>query len=300
MDSKITELSHNIPIVFSTDHNFIMPTGVAIHSLLITREKTEYDIYIIISDNVTEDDKNKLTAQVKSISTISTIQFLSIGDQFKECYEIRGVTVATYYRLLIPWLLPHIDKIIYSDGDIIFKAPLDELYHMDIGDNFILGNRKEKWQKKAETRIRSLGLDPAHYTNAGFLVINSKAQRDANLKEKFLYHSTKKYYFQDQDILNIVCKGHIIHFNSKYNCGPSAFKNLCCYGKLPYNDIVVIHYAGEKPWKAYCPFWTEWWKNYQASIFFNDKFYFSIMLQSLSLKKFFRDIIIKFKNKYLK
>lgn len=276
-----------------------MPTGVAIYSLLKHREECEYDIYVIVGNDVTEDDKDILTRQVKLLSSESKIKFLCVGNSFKESYEVRGVSIATYYRLLIPWLLPELDKVIYSDGDVVFKGSLFKLYDMDLEDNLICGNQKNRWQKKADKRIRSLGLDPLRYTNAGFIVINSKEQRKADLQQVFMSHASKKYFYQDQDILNIVCNGKIKYFSSAYNCGPSAFKGLCCSGKLKYDDIVVIHYAGDKPWKNYCAFWMEWWENYKESIFFDETFYFLVMNKSLSVHEYFKHLYFKFKNKYL-
>lgn len=53
-----------IPIVFSTDHNYIMQTGVSLCSLLQSANDCRYDINIIIAENVTEADKDILCRQV--------------------------------------------------------------------------------------------------------------------------------------------------------------------------------------------------------------------------------------------
>ncbi len=296
----MTSEHKNIPIVFSTDHNFIMPTGVSIYSLLASRESTNYDIYVIVSNNVTEDDKNLLKKQVQVLSTDSTINFISIGDNFKNSYEIRGVTVATYYRLLIPWLLPNLDKVIYSDGDIIFKGSLRDLYNRELNGNYICGNQKKKWQPQAAKRIKKLGLEPKDYSNAGFLIINSKAQRDANLYDAYMRHAQKQYYFQDQDIINIVCSGKKAFFGPIYNCTPSVFNDLCRDADINYSDIKVIHYAGTKPWSRFCPFWMEWWEAYRNSIFFNPNLYYSVTAKSLNPKEFVKNLWVKAINKYLK
>lgn len=53
-----------IPIVFSTDHNFIMPTGVAIFSMLECAIDTKLDIFILQSDSVTDNDRETLRSIV--------------------------------------------------------------------------------------------------------------------------------------------------------------------------------------------------------------------------------------------
>ena len=63
-----------IPIVFSTDHNYVMQTGVCITSLLMNSQPTtSYDIFILGSSDITYCDKNILENTVKKFSAISTI-----------------------------------------------------------------------------------------------------------------------------------------------------------------------------------------------------------------------------------
>ena len=56
------------------------------------------------------------------------ITLRNVGDLFAGAYEIRGITNVTYYRLLIPTLIPEYDKIIYSDVDVIFRDDLSHVY----------------------------------------------------------------------------------------------------------------------------------------------------------------------------
>ena len=53
-----------IPIAFSTDHIFVMQTGVCLFSLLDSAVTSKYDIYVMVNDDVTADDNDALRGQI--------------------------------------------------------------------------------------------------------------------------------------------------------------------------------------------------------------------------------------------
>lgn len=271
-----------IPIVFSTDHNYVIPTGVTILSLLKASYFQEYDIYVIASNDVTEEDKCLLIYQVESVSTVASIQFLSIGNDFIGGYEVRGISKACYYRLLIPWLLPMYDKVIYSDSDIIFKADLSQIYETEMGENLFCGVNTNGFKDGSLSKyIKRLGLNPNNYINSGFLIINSQLNRKENLDKEFKKLAKKKFLFQDQDIINIIGKDRIGLIDEKYNLSPNLSLKTEGY---------VIHYTGIKPWEGFTYRWIEWWNMYNSSIFYDDEKYFEVSSNILNPKIFIKRI----------
>lgn len=269
-----------IPIVFSTDHNFVMPTGVAITSLIRSSLTEYYDIHILIAENVTPSDKLDLSAIVEN--TQSKIKFIDIGNIFDDAYEVRGISKATYFRLLIPWLFPEYDKIIYCDGDVIFRGGLKELYEIPL-DNYYIGGVKDSFDAESfKKRLKGVNLEWGNYINAGILLINSKQQREDNLKQLYEKHIDKQYEYQDQDILNIVCKNRIKYLPFIYNFNPGKYPNFV---REDYNlkerypdfnslndisNIKIIHYCGEKPWNGKTGFFTnDWWTYYARTKWHN-------------------------------
>lgn len=274
----------NIPIIFSTDHNYVMQTGVTILSLLGSATEAEYDINIIINSDVTEDDKKLLRRQISYFPRHS-INFTYIGKAFEGCYEVRGISIASYSRLLIPWLFPHFDKIIYCDVDAIINIDLTSLYNENLTNYLVAAVPSVAARIIPSNRqyITSLGLNPDDYCNAGVLVINSKKQRDLNLKQQFILESQKKYVFQDQDIINIVCRNQIKHISPQYNLTPYFYQLVFTnhtllkeyYGseelirKFLRSEECILHYAGPKPWNTFTYAWIDWWQVYRESIFFD-------------------------------
>lgn len=254
-----------IPIVFSTDHNFVMPTCVTIHSLLKTKkEGVEYDINVLINKDVNDADKLLLTKQVEADAKDSLINFVNIGDTFKNSFEIREISSAAYNRLLIPWLLPQYDKVIYSDVDIIFKDDISDIFNLEMSNDLLAGYGSEVWKKGLIKKyIIKIGAVPGEYVNSGFLVINSRLNRELKLKDKYLELAKRQFLYQDQDILNLVCKGRTIQIPKVYNVKP-----VDAYDYPPGN-VKAIHYIGLKPWDHFTYSWCDWWEMYNDSLVFD-------------------------------
>ena len=268
-----------IPIVFATDHNYLMPTGVSIASLLLNREDQNYDIRILVSGDVTDDDKMLLAKQISVLDPSSKVLFREMKSEFEDGFEIRGISKVCYYRLLIPWIFPDLDKVIYSDGDVIFKSNLENLFNIEIEKYFVAGAipyPAERW-KQFKTYFQKHGIDYKGYVNSGVLVINCKLQRENQLKQRYEKLAHNKYLFQDQDIINKVCKDKIGYFNNKYNLKPSLYLT-----KKEFSDDVIVHYAGDKPWKHFTYAWDLWWNVYEKSLFFDKELYHKITREILN------------------
>lgn len=82
----------------------------------------------------------------------------------------------------------------------------------------------------------------------------------------------QKLYYQDQDILNITCKGAIRYLPLKYNrlaylpeeeYHRFVEEGLCTQEEYrqAMESPVIIHYAGDKPWKRYdTNLGSLWWE----------------------------------------
>ena len=253
-----------IPVVFSTDHGYVMPTGVAIMSMLKVSDDCEFDIRILHDDSVTETDKQTLNKIVSSAKPLSQISFVPMGSMFVGSYEPRGIKHPAYYRLMIPWLFPDLDKVLYFDGDVIFIRSIKPLYEFYLGNNYCSGLKRFQYDGKTFGKYaKKIGVDPNGYINSGVMSFNSKLIRDENLKEQFVFYSRKKLRYQDQDIINIVCKNRIASIPFGFNVTSSM--------DIPEDEMYIIHYTGLKPWKSFVRYWYEWWEVYRQSPFYDRK-----------------------------
>lgn len=315
----------HIPIVFSTDNNYVMPTGVAILSLLESSNPTTvYDIFVLINDDVTEESRNLLRNQVAYFPN-HTIDFISVGNVFENAFEIREISIATYSRLLIPWLLPQYDKVIYADVDMIFRIDLTDIYNIDLKSTYYAGSLDMTFwiNESYKNNARKLNLIPEEYINAGFLIFNSILQRMEGLKSLILEYARKKYVFQDQDIINIIAKNKKTFLSPAYNLSPAFFnminsENILLQRIFESSGLIftnqnisesiedcihrencILHYNGKKPWNAFTQAWREWWNTYQRSIFYDPDREIEISRSILRPKPSWRSIASQIKRKLL-
>lgn len=202
----------------------------------------------IVSSDMSDASKNYLRKLRLGFKNLH-LSFLDIDA--KELTQlprtIDYISTETYYRYLLPNLLPNIDKILYMDADIVVNGDISPLYDTDLANCYIAGAADS--YIAAINHKPQIGLDNSElYVNAGVLLMNLKQMRTDNIPQK-LIDTTKnmagKVKYQDQDIINIVCRGKILEFDSIYNyTSHNILKE-----KSKYKHAVVIHYTGKnKPW----------------------------------------------------
>lgn len=310
------EKTNYIPIVFSTDHNYVMQAGVCIFSLLTYADDACYDIFILVSKDVNEIDKDILRKQVVEFPG-HRISFVEHNGEFDKSFEVRSISTMAYYRLMIPWLIPQYDKIIYSDVDVIFHLSLKRLYETDIED-YVVGMVpavRLRLTKRGRVHCKHVKLDINNYFNSGFLFINAKKQRELKLDEEYLKLSGERFTYQDQDIINTVCRGQIMSLSTKYCILPTLFDQFrrndpkihIYYGDNADNiryikgEDCIIHYAGPKPWVNYTYGYYFWWEMYRKSIFYDSRFdidrQWDIIDSNVSWRIIFKNIVKKILHK---
>lgn len=284
-----------VPVVFAFDNNLILPACVCISSLMMNaKEDTFYDIFILHSANIAlkKEELDKLSQYYQNCR----IQYRQVDNTFDSAFEIRGITTSTYYRLLIPDLIPEYDKIIYSDVDVIFRSDLSNIYFsMDLHDSYVAGvnalipfipDMRAYYQKMRKVEMKGI-------IYAGNIILNSKKIREDNIIEQFKKLAKKKFRFQDLDVLNIVCQNRVTYLKPEF-CVTTYFAELSIRNRTILrqywtdNDIAlalqsgIVHYNGQKPWKGFCVNFDIWWEYYRKSPFFDEKFYFEFFYKRLN------------------
>lgn len=284
-----------VPIVFAFDNRLAMPAAVCFYSLLVNaKPSTAYDIYILHRSG--EQLDLSYVELVMSQFPQSTLTLREVGGEFDSSFEIRGITTPAYYRLLIPRLIPEHEKVLYSDVDVIFRSDLAEIYNTDLTGYYFGGvNSMSHFDNDlVKYYTNKLRMDPTGIIYSGNLLINCKELREADdVMSRILEESKGKYRFQDMDVINIVCKGHIKYLSPAFCLtnyinkavveNDSRLKSLWTKDELQTAmEKGIIHYNGQKPWKGYCPNFDVWWVYYRKSPIFNEKFYFDFFYSRLN------------------
>lgn len=231
-----------INIIFSTDKKYYKYCSVAITSIKESQKDFDKINIYILAKNL----PNKICTELKKLSNnilkINLINFKSLNVNH---LKIQNPTLPdpTYYKLLIPKILPKVDKILYLDCDVIVKKSLKELWQINIS-NYLLAAVSDLNEK--------LVLDSANapqnkkkYFNAGVMLINLKKWREEKTLERlktFLKNPTALLRYSDQCIFNFGLNDYEILFldnkwNFHYNSPHPNSENAA-----------IIHYVWDKPW----------------------------------------------------
>ena len=262
-----------IPIVFATDDGYALPTAVAITSLLKNKKKdTKYKIYLIAPGLSNKNQKKLIGLSNKSceIKIIYAAELLA-----DKASTLEKVSNTDYYRLMLDTILPHEDKVISLDGDLLVLEDLSELYNIDLEDNYIGGVYFRPHDIYNRSYVQNvLGLDEGKRINIGVMLMNLKRIREDNIQMDFL-KNIGRFNIMSEDIINYVCKDKIKYIPLKYNYNlhfyryADLLKGDPIYSMEEYENAeknpAIFHYTLEKPWKTDTLHRQKLWFDYKKS-----------------------------------
>ncbi len=267
---------NKIPVVWGLDKNFILQSFVVMRSIL--KNSHEQFLFILLTADSIENEVKGLEAILKKDCPNFEISIRKIRMDFLENVKIYNeqLSKATYFRLLIPDLVPEYDKCIYLDCDLIVNGNILELYEVDLKHDLLAGVMDchiiEETQYQREHQ-QILGIPSRNkYVNAGVLILNLKKMREKKLSSFFMARIEKENWYEDQDILNYCCYPFIKTLPLKYNLFHFyQGKNIKFLYHLPYtkedfdfnsNTPFILHMGSSyKPWNS-CQVKgsREWWQ----------------------------------------
>ena len=189
-----------------------MPAVVCLTSLMENAgPETFYEIFIVHRPEY--DFTKSALMEIPRRYANCSVTFRPVGNDFMNAYEVRGISVETYFRLLAAELIPEYDKILYSDVDVIFREDLSKYFEIDLGDNYFAGvDNGSALRPGVREHLKAVGLDYRKgYFYAGNIVINlAQIRKDGKITE-FKELGKKEFPQQDMDILNILLHFHILN-----------------------------------------------------------------------------------------
>ena len=174
------------------------------------------------------------------------IQFHNLGDAFGNSLKEKmgRYTIGSMFRVMLPELLPDVDKIIYLDADILVNRDIKELWDTDIQDYCLAAVPDYSTVNGLETPypVAKQEVPASHYFNSGVLCMNlDRIRAKGNMHENILNYleENPSARLLDQDALNAVYCGETILVDESWN----TFTHLIQYtpGKPLENNL--YHFA---------------------------------------------------------
>lgn len=166
-----------------------------------------------------------------------------------------------WQRVLLPELLPHLDKLLYLDSDLIALGSVKPLWDLDISGHYVAAVSNPMHEEMAGWPEK-IGLpDSAAYFNSGVMLMNLSLLREHGSAERILQHAMEHpelVHWGDQCAMNVVLHASRYPLHPKWNLmnnfvtfkrGKELFSGATLAEGLA--DPQIVHFEGSpqaKPW----------------------------------------------------
>ena len=255
-------------IVYATDDNGALGTGVSIVSLMENLPLGVHaDIYIM-TDGLSGDN----TARFHSLQQDYNLHlhFIDMKDKYTDFPVGSKWSAATYYRLGLAGELPAtVERALYVDIDTIFNRDISPMYESEFGDCLIAGvfTTEDLSEESFSRWKREMNLDrDSIYINAGVILYHIGRIREERFESQvfsWAKNNIHRLSWQDQDILNVCYQQRILSLHPMWNICDGAIWSIRWEGVTSFRnnplkpaDLLeaarrpgIIHYWGHpKPW----------------------------------------------------
>ena len=278
-----------VNLCFAANEKYARHLAAALYSVLKNRDtKRLYDVLILHKD-ISEESQKRILEMEKEGNVF--IRFISMEQYEKQvAYDVGAYySVETNYRLfLFGEMFAKYDRILYLDCDLIVEGDISGLYDVELGDCEAAAVRSEDFRLLSKIkkpifmdrfpynvdnyRTDALGMKtPENYFIAGVLVMDLKKVRQRiTQKQVFEILHRHNYYYNDQDVLNIVFDGRVKNVDCRWNymtyipeqLAKENVNNRKLFAELYRENPCIIHYtSAEKPWNSETKvFGDRYWK----------------------------------------
>lgn len=276
-----------VPVVFAADDAYTPMVTTTIRSMLDNARSDRFYDIVVLTSNISGEHQDQMRRCLAGRLDNVWLRFHDVSGIIGE-YDLKTsnehISVETYYRFLVQRVMPYYDKVLYLDSDLVIEGDVAELFDTELGDNLLAAVRDVDYAGNLNmpdhTRInytnRVLRMkNPYDYFQAGVLLLNTRAMREAYTTKQWLeYASVPEFIYDDQDVLNAHCEGRVRFLDPSWNvmhdCGCRVGNVFSWAPAQMFNDYLVArshpkirHYAGfEKPWNTLGCDWAEFYWRY--------------------------------------
>jgi lipopolysaccharide biosynthesis glycosyltransferase len=245
-----------VNIVCTIDEGYAQHCGVMLQSLFTNNPGVTFTVFLL-TDGLSESSRERLDAVARGFG--QHIQRDDIDPAVLRHAPVDGhVSLATYFRLLIPQLLPAgVHKALFLDSDLIVRGGVTELYEQPI-DGYPVAAVANPFGVREMDRLgipRSAG-----YFNAGVLLLNLRRWRDEDISGQALRYIAERrdrLRWWDQDALNATVRGRWLRCPPTWNAQEAVFRAHQPFDLHASSEELrearanprIVHFAGSsKPW----------------------------------------------------
>lgn len=232
--------------------------GAMVHSLLSHHEPSTVALYVLHGERRTAPDMDRMRELCARFD--GPVRFLEVPAARVAGFPGVWFPRAVWYRVLLPELLPELDRILYLDSDLLVRAPLWDLWHRPLGDHAVAAVTNPLHRPLRDYPAR-IGVAPARYFNTGVLLMNLRRMRAIQIAGTLeaVAQAHPEHTCPDQDALSVVLGEDRVPLDPRWNFQTPLFDLRP--GAVPFfdraalaaarADPAIVHYSGPfKPWHS--------------------------------------------------
>ena len=248
---------NKIHIALAFDDNFWAPAYAVMRSICLFTKRRSDLVFHLIHQPITDEHRADLEKIPAEFGATLVWHDLTQSELFNSIVSRMPTsdrwTSVVYGRLLIDSLVgADVQRVIYLDCDMLVRAPVEELYSVDLGHHpigavrdtqgiLIVGGR-DVMQNRDLFDIADL------YFNSGMMVIDIERWRSIDMParlEDLIRSGVISRLYYDQDILNLIFKNNVKALPSRWNMIDARHSHEGL-------DPAILHFTGwSKPWHLY-------------------------------------------------
>lgn len=250
----------SLHIACAADEKYSPYCAAMLHSLLTHNREQRVVIHFLHAPDLPLAVKQRLVALTEPFS--ATVQFHQIADdQISGLPEMQRIPRLMWFRVLLPQLLPHLDRVLYLDADTLVVDSLLPLWQTDLAGHY-LGAVTNVIPAQQADRPRELGLSgPEQYFNSGVLLFNLQLMREERCSERIFEYArinADRLLWPDQDGLNVILAPRRVPLHPRWNCQNTLYywpRAREVFGAATVSEATtapaILHFEGPdqaKPW----------------------------------------------------
>lgn len=270
-------------VVLAADEGFAMPLAVTVRSMLENLGPDRQLQLYVLDGGILPETKERMVRSWPQPARYQ-LQWVPVDESNLDGIEASGhVTVAAYYRILMPRLLPsNVRRVIYLDSDLLVVNDIGALWDCELGESLCLAGQdffapylesslvlphfdriRHHIANRPIPNYRALGLTPEMpYFNSGVMLIDMEAWRELNVEAQLLHclrEHKEHVHLWDQYALNVVLARRWGKLDLRWNQGSHIYRvpswRFSHLDRSTFRAALkapsIVHFSSpEKPWHA--------------------------------------------------
>ena len=239
-----------IEIALASDRNYFRGLAVAVCSIAKSAAVEARLRFHILHIGLTDGDRHWLAERIRSFHSASEVVYHDVETVDMSDFPVYASSRMAYARLFLPRLLPSVSCIVYSDVDILWMDDISELWRFGVDVKLVgcVRELSEGTLRMERKWFESQGLpfdkDSYFCTGIGVYNLSEIRRRDAFAAVLEFGRTHKGFNCADQSMMYGALGTEVTLLPDKWQTFPR--KGV----KAKRGEPVVLHYAGEAPWKA--------------------------------------------------